>query len=418
MRPIAALVLVLVLALLAAATPTTALQLSSAAAARRASLSNAAATITPAPPPGALNVTTVPVTSPALTVAQAPPPPRGIFDPSLLATGNATLPYILTYSAVTATDNISTLIALYSTEVDAWVGVGAVNAAEVGVPLPCGPGGAMCMGSFIHEVSSFVIDPADADPARVFKVFTHSYVVTNGTTLHYDWGHIRLWTAPSLTGPWVGAPLLGWASPSPLSTAGVALNLTSVSELADCLIFTEPGAILLGGALLLALGCVSAPPEPGGAGLIRVVSLTSADHGASWGYAGALLEGADALALGYSLPQLNAAALFAATPAGGELLLSVTPAAQLAPGFSGYCGCLVMRVLGDGPGGGLRVARNTTTGVPIVERAVVSSDEAAFSGACAAAASVYAPAVGGFLLPTLLETAWEFAILPSWQTPP
>ena len=97
---------------------------------------------------------------------------------------------------------------------------------------------------------------------------------------------------------------------------------------------------------------------------------------------------------------------------------AVTPAAQLAPGFSGYCGCLVMRVLGDGPGGGLRVARNATTGVPIVERAVVSSDEAAFSGACTAAASVYAPAVGGFLLPTLLEAAWEFAILPSWQTPP
>jgi hypothetical protein len=420
MRPIAALVLVLVLALLAAATPTTALQLSSAAAARRASLSNAAATITPAPPPGALNVTTVPVTSPALTVALAPPPLRGIFDPSLLATGNATLPFILTYSAVTATDNISTLLALYSTELDAWVGVGAVNAADVGVPLPCG-GGATCTGSFIHEVSSFVIDPAD--PARAFKVFTHSYIVTNGSELHYNWGHIRLWTAPSLTGPWAGAPLLGWASPSPLSTDGVALNLTSVAELADCLIFTEPGAILLGDALVLALGCVSAPPTPGGEGLIRVVSLSSADHGATWAYAGLLVDGADALALGFSVPQLNAAALFAASPAGGpgELLLSVTPAALLAPGFVGYCGCLVLRVLGDGAGGGgggLRVARDPATGVPVVERAVVSSDATAFSGACAAAASAYAPAVGGFLLPTLLEAAGEFAILPSWQPPP
>ena len=405
-----------------ATTPTTALQLSSAAAAaaRRASLAAAAATSTAAaaaaPPPGALNVTTVPVTTPALTVALAAPPPRGIFDPSLLATGNASLPYVLAYSAVTATDNISTLLALYSTEVDAWVGVAAVNAADVGVPLPCGGGGS-CIGSFVHEVSSLVVDPADADPARAFKVFTHSYVVTNGSQLHYDWGHIRLWTAPSLAGPWAGAPLLGWASPSPLSTAGVALNLTSVAELADCVLFTEPGALLLGASLVLALGCVSTAPQPGGAGHIRVVSLASADHGATWAYAGLLVDGADALALGYAVPQLNAAALFAATPAGGELLLSVTPAALLAPGFTGYCGCLVLRVLGDGAGG-LRVARDPDTGVPVVERAVVPSSAASFAGACAAAASAYAPAVGGFMLPTLLEAAWEFAILPSWQPPP
>lgn len=423
----------LALALAAAASSSSALQLSTAAAARRQLLATVAAArrqpplptaATAAPPPGALNVTTVPVTTPALTVVTlAPPPPRGIFDPSLLATGNASLPFILTYSAVTATDNISTLLALYSTELDAWVGVGAVNAADAGVPLPCG-GGATCTGSFIHEVSSLLIDPAD--PARAFKVFTHSYIVTNGSELHYDWGHIRLWTAPSLAGPWTGAPLLGWASPSPLSTDGVALNLTSVAELADCLIFTEPGAILLGDALVLALGCVSAPPSPGGEGLIRVVSLTSADHGATWAYAGLLVDGADALSLGYSVPQLNAAALFAASPAGGpgELLLSVTPAALLAPGFIGYCGCLVLRVLGDsaggggGGGGGLRVARDPATGVPIVERAVVSSDATALSGACAAAASAYAPAVGGFLLPTLLEAVGEFAILPSWQPPP
>ncbi len=219
----AALLLALATAAAASVRRREASRLSSAAAASRASFLTTGYAARPAPAPappagGARNVTTVPVTTPALAVAYAAPPPRGIFDPSLLATGNATLPYVLTYSAVTATDNISTLLALYDTAVDAWVGVAAVNAADVGVTLPCG-GGAPCNGSFVHEVSSFVADPGDADPARALKVFTHSYVVTGGTALHYDWGHIRLWTAPAPAGPWVGAPLLGWASPSPLTAS-------------------------------------------------------------------------------------------------------------------------------------------------------------------------------------------------------
>ena len=103
--------------------------------------------------------------------------------------------------------------------------IGAVNQARSSTRLPCA-NGAVCSGNVIHEVSSLSIDAADPDRSRLMKVFAHSYIVTGGTTLHYDWGHISLFTAPGLAGPWAETPLLGWAGASRFSTAGVQQKLT------------------------------------------------------------------------------------------------------------------------------------------------------------------------------------------------
>ena len=58
---------------------------------------------------GAWPSISVPLATPPLHILGLSPP-RGIFDPSMLATGNSTIPYVMTVSAVQATDNISTIV--------------------------------------------------------------------------------------------------------------------------------------------------------------------------------------------------------------------------------------------------------------------------------------------------------------------
>lgn len=391
-------------------------QLSSSAAAsigraapQRAPLrTNGAATagVSAAPP-----TTLVALSTPPLQVLPDAPP-RGIFDPSTLATGDAAAPLLMSFSAVSATDNISTHLAVYDAALGAWLLAGAVNAAATHTQLPCA-GGVPCEGSLIHEVSTLVGD------AGVLRVLCHSYVVTNGSQLHYDWGFIAMYSSPAPAGPWRGEPLLGWKGASPLSTTGVAAVLTDVPALADCLLFTEPGAIIArDGRLLLALGCASAPPPAGGAAAIRIVLLSSADAAArrEWAYEGVLVDGAvDAARLGYAVPQLNAAALFAAPDAdGGALMLAFSPSETIWPGssFVGYVGCLVARLNASGTG-----VERDAAGAPVILRAVLPAAPA-FAGACTAAATTLAPAAAaGYLLPTLNALGGFFAVLPSAQLP-
>ena len=246
------------------------------------------------------------------------------------------------------------------------------------------------------------------NPARAWKIFTHTYLVTDASTLHYDWGYIALHTAPTIAGPWASQPLLGWAGSSPLSTSGVQQILTDIPQLSDCLIFTEPGAAALSqgpGGLLLALGCVSV--AGGGAAEIRVVLLSSTNHGAQWAYKGEAVRGSDAALLGFAIPQLNAADLFYAPMRGGhggqlatQLLLSVTPAALLWEGFVGYAGCLVLQLLPNASG----VVRDGNSGAPVVSRYLVPAGGATFAGACTSAHvdnGGVAPELGGYLLPVL-----------------
>lgn len=431
-----------VLPLLSSASSVAAAAATAAAAASAASPPRAGASV----PPARLPPVVVPLSTPPLAVVGLGAPARGVFDPSLAATGDAAAPALLSLSAVEATDDISTVVAAFSAASGAWELLARVNAANRSAALPCA-GGAPCAGSVVHEVSSLVLDAGDPDARRRCKLFAHSYIVTNGTELHYDWGRISVWTAPAPGGPWSPEqPLLGWAGASPFSTPGGAQVLTDLPPLRDCLLFTEPGALAVGGdgggagapLLLLALGCASPPAAPGGVAPIRVVLLASADAGRAWAFAATLVDGAtDAPALGYAVPQLNAADLFvapavldepeedggAAGGAGGSrarrrlvapglaVFVSVTPAATLWPGFVGYAGCLVLQLLPDGSG----VVRNATTGAPAVVRAVLPGG-VAFSGACAAASGAGAQA-GDYLLPALQPSVGTFTVLAAGVAP-
>jgi len=366
------------------------------------------------------NTLVVPLATPPLAIAGLAPPARGIFDPSLAASGDSSAPFIMSLSTVEATNNISTIIAGFDAARGEWALLARVNAVNFSDALPCA-GGEPCSGSVVREVSSLIVDEADPDASRRLKVFAHSYIVTNGTALHYDWGRISLYTAPAPEGPWSAEqPLLGWRGASPFSTEGVRQVLTDLAPLADCLIFTEPGALALGGArplLLLALGCASAPAQPGDAAPIRVVLVASADFGATWAYVSELVSAADAASLGSEVPQTDAADLFVAPNAAGALaiFLSVSPSRLLWPGFVGYAGCAVLQLAANASG----VVRDAA-GRPVVERAV-EPDGLAFSGACTAA-SVGEPAgaesAGGYMLPAIIPVPpADFRILASAVAP-
>lgn len=345
----------------------------------------------------ATSSTVIPLSTPPLGIVDEDAP-RGIFDPSLLTTNNAAYPFLMTYSGVSATNNISTGLAVFDESANAWGKVSAVNAALVNASLPCA-GGSTCVGSLVHEVSSLFAVAGSASSPALLCVLAHSYIVTGATDLlHYDWGYISMYiSADGPAGPWAEQKLLGWAGASSISTQGVALVLTDAfPALSDCLFFTEPGSTVDvdRGVLLLALGCISLSGG-GGQATIRIVLLSAVlPSFDAWTYVGVLVDGAtDAALLGFSIPQLNAADLFWSPPAPSleeeeegplSLFLSISPSALIPPyNFTGYVGCLILQLSNGSEAG---VLRNASSGAPLVLRSITTSAPS-FSGACSVASS-------------------------------
>src|SRR5262249_27727607 len=104
----------------------------------------------------------------------------------------------------------------------------------------------------------------------------------------------------------------------PLSHTDVRFNLSDLPALRDCTCFTEPSALPVTdsttGAVswYVALGCLFLyEPDPHHMeGRIRMELVATDDHFASVRHVGPLLQAADALALGFSLAQLNGGNLF------------------------------------------------------------------------------------------------------------
>jgi hypothetical protein len=329
---------------------------------------------------------------------------RGVFDPSVVypagAPGGA-----MAYSSVPNQHAIRTRIALSPDAGATWTFVAEANTPEAAIvtttDLAACPGGT-CIGSMISEVTSLIIDPDDPDANRRWKLFAHRYLAEDDDTLHYRFGTITLQTAPAPEGPWTEpVKLLGWDSPSNVSSDGVAQNVSDLPETADCLLLTEPGALwrdAAGGSVIdLALGCVYLD---GTSPLIRVVLLRSDDHAASWEFVSNLVYGEDVLCLENDpLAQANAAELFVS---GGEqyVMVATAHAGQV------YSGCMVFPV--DDPDAG--EIRRDAQGRSVPVRSLVPQP-ARFAGACAyaegATAMGYAMSVG------FLDTARPFRIVAS-----
>ncbi len=266
------------------------------------------------------------------------------------------------------------------------------------------PGNA-CSGRLIHEVSSLIFDADDPDATRRWKVFTHTYLVGAGDKLFYDLGYFGLYTAPEPIQPWTFAgKVVGWNGESTFSSDGALTLVNDISQLSDCVLLTEPGALWRpGGIIDLAVGCASLTPDVH----IRIELLRSFDHAATFQYAGRLLEAEDSFCVGGSVAQINAADLFFAQ---GKSYLLATPAGAI-PGFDqpGYRGCFLF----DLEPGGAAVSRDSA-GAPVVSRVLDSSDQR-FTGACSYGEGASAL---GYVVHELAYTGPSFHALRSSITAP
>lgn len=308
----------------------------------------------------------------------------GIFDPSVsVVVGDVAY---MSYTAVDSTRReLYTRVARSDDGGASWTFVAAANTPDDGVIVdaPADPacGGGCPEATRIHEVSSLVDDATDPDPARRFKLFTHSYLTFPpvsagaGPDLRYVYGTIRVATA---TEPDKGfsppAPLLGWPS-AVLAESTAPLMTTQIAGLGDCLALTEPAARVdpASGALLLAVGCIRLAE---GMPTIAIELLRSLDHGGTFEHAHTLLSPADATCLGAAERQVNAAHLFG--DADHEWLVATVDGPAALPGggtFDGYRGCVVLERGAEG------VVRDWT-GAPIAAWRV-DAPGGRFNGACA-----------------------------------
>ena len=300
----------------------------------------------------------VPTTATALTVLGDTGSMNGIFDPSPFYRAGAGAG-VMSYSSVAARTDIHTRVATSDDGGASWTFVADANAAQAAtVPVTNDPlCTGSCTGTLIHEVSTLVEDPSDTAERR-YKLFSHRYLVLAGRpeVLRYDIGHLALQTAPAPEGPWTASTAaIGWAGTSPFSQANVPTVATDEPELADCLLLTEPAALVVDDTLYLAAGCANGET-------LRVVLFSSSDHAATFTYEGVLLEGEDGACLGGDVPAVNGAHLFELA---GEVYLIATPARAFGSGTI-YRGCSVMRVADLA---GAEVER-TAAGDPAIVRCV------------------------------------------------
>ncbi len=347
---------------------------------------------------------------PAVAIAGDPGnAPLGFGDPSVAYPAGAAAGY-MTYTAV-GPSFAQTRIAVSSDEGATWTYAGDVNAVSALTVSTADSkvcGAASCSGKWVHEVSSLVIDDADPDADRRFKVFGHSYFITDAGVQHLEIGSIDLWTAasPAVGAPWKETRLIGWSSSSPRSTAGVSVVATTDPALApllgSCVALSEPGALARGGALDLALECVRAASATTVA--IEIALVRSADHGATWSRVAMLLDQSDAVALGASGssgPQMNAADLF---EAGGAYYLFATPngaVTTFGSDSSGYRGCSAFRFADIVAGtlercGGVPLAVDGFQGAP-----------GQFNGACTYAAGATVAGVLGLTADKLRSPVFQ-----------
>ncbi len=332
-----------------------------------------------------------PATARELTITGDPPASLGIFDPSPIYPAGAARG-VLAYSAVPARDAIHTRIAVSSDRGASWTFVAPANSAsDVSISVKAGstrcPSGT-CAGRMIHEVPSLIEDPSDANAARRYKLFTHSYVVLPPDVLARDLGYIGLYTAPAPEGPWTfETKAIGWRGESELSSQDARFMATDYAQLSNCLALTEPAALAVpGGIIDLALGCAY---QDAGRIAIRIELVRSLDNAKTFGYAGRLLRADEASCLGGAAPQLNAAHLFFQK---GETYLSVSPAGRASGIEDGYRGCQILPVLTA-----TAAVRRNADGELVVLRTLDGPGES-FVGACAYAEGASA---AGYLVPQL-----------------
>ncbi len=276
------------------------------------------------------------------------PEPNGVFDANL-ARDPETGRLWMAYSGVTGPAGsglVSTHLASSDDDGTTWCHSGVVNQAR---PVPreeqprrvAGPN-----GHWNHEVPAIVHDPA-APPEARWRLLWHRYLhvedsdpATDDRRFEYGW--IAQRTAASADGLFTApegklfASAAYYALPeveayNDASTGGrPRWRLDRDPDLGGCLVVTEPGVIVAGDMLYVAMFCFRAPQDQD----IVLVRLTHATGG--WAYAGTLLTTRDATAINPVLVGFNGADLVSVGET-DRLLVSPTTGA-------GYLGCIEYEV--------------------------------------------------------------------------
>jgi len=276
---------------------------------------------------------------------------HGIFDPSLEAEAGGGSRVWMSYSAVEAPESpecrnpedpfsrnmqVETHLAFSDDYGATWQEQELVNEAE-NFCLPFEP--PRHIGTWVHEVSTLVRDPSAPAEER-WKLFWHRYMwvddddpATDDRLFQHGW--IAMRTSPDPASGWSGERKLMvgslYSDESDATIGPPEIRLNEVfPELADCVLFTEPGALGTADGLYLAMNCFQMPPSTDGN---RIV-LLKRDAG-GWHLAGTLLGAQDAAAFGYD--RFNGAEMYSS---GARAFLIATPGAG-----DGYAGCMLFEIL-------------------------------------------------------------------------
>ena len=306
---------------------------------------------TPAPTPGSTAPTCMAGTGAFPRPLDLPnPEPNGVFDPNLARDpGSGRL--WMSWSGVTGPAGsglVSTHLSYSDDDGTTWCDAGVVNPAAPVPPEEQPPRLAMPEGHWSHEVSALAHDPGAPEEAR-WRLVWHRYIhiadgdpSTDDRRFEHGWIAQRTAATPEglLAAPEVKlfSALAYHATPeveayNDAQPGGVPLwrlDRDADSDLASCLVFTEPGLIASGGQLYVAVFCYRSPGE-------QDIVLVRLDHATGqWAYAGTLLTTPDATAINPALVGFNGADLIRV---GGTHRLLVSPASGAA-----YLGCIEYEV--------------------------------------------------------------------------
>ncbi len=254
---------------------------------------------------------------------------NGVYDPAI-AYDDAGEGWMV-YTAVVFGSYHYTNLAKTSDSGHTWQFVSTINESRNGMVMV---EGRPVSGVWRNEVPTLIHDPTDPNPHRRWKLFWHKYFARDpGTSaddrlFDYGWIAYKYADAPNNLAQGEEIRLFG-ADPYPRDPATGRTEYPVVHllnqldpALNDCVLFSEPGALVQNGVIYLSLDAGTTISGMGDWNNYRTVLFSSFDHGESWAYAGVLTDSADAMHLNAvvltatALVNTNGSAYLLATPSG------------------------------------------------------------------------------------------------------
>lgn len=253
---------------------------------------------------------------------------NGTFDISLEYDANGV--GWMVYSVVEIPQRVSTHVAKSLDHGTTWNYVSTINEVQ---PAKVKVGWRKVDGLWRNETPTLAYDPGD--PGKEWKLFWHKYFAKppyRESDRVFANGWIAYRHAPSPEGPWSEEiPLFG------TKEVGAKVVLKDLDpSLKKVLFLLEPGAIVVGDTIYVCADTNTTSSGLGDWGNRKIILLSSADHGQTWKYVGAITDGKDARHFGYAA--LTGSSLVKDQ---GRLFLLITPSGSSYKSNRGHDGTMV-----------------------------------------------------------------------------